>query len=273
MKTKLQNVKFLFVLSTLFAVIACPFNSYASHSWNGYHWARTANPFTLKVVDSNTPDWDDNQARARSDWSASTILNLGYEAGDDSSRARKRCVMIAGKIHSCNAAYGINGWLGLASININGSHITQGSAKMNDSYFGSGSYTETNRQQVMCQEIGHTFGLDHQSTSGADLNTCMDYSNALDNPSPNQHDYDELLIIYQHLDSTSTIGFAALRGSSANEVTNDPNTWGKLSSQSADGRSSTYEREHYDGSTTATHVFWVAEVAERCPACDHRNNF
>ena len=30
-------------------------------------------------------------------------------------------------------------------------------------------------QHVICQEIGHTFGLDHQSETGASLNTCMDY--------------------------------------------------------------------------------------------------
>ncbi len=78
--------------------------------------------------------------------------------------------MVAGKVRSCNASYGFNGWLGLASINITGGvHITQGYSKMNDSYFNGGGYTETNRQHVMCQEIGHTLGLDHQSTSGADL--------------------------------------------------------------------------------------------------------
>ena len=147
------------------ALLAGP--ALANHSWSNYHWARTANPFTLKVVDSNTADWDDNQAGAISDWSRSTVMDLTREAGDDSSRARKRCVMISGKIHSCNAAYGNNGWLGLASINISGGHITQGSAKMNDSYFSSPSYNETARQHVMCQEIGHDFGLTHQDESGA----------------------------------------------------------------------------------------------------------
>ena len=38
--------------------------------------------------------------------------------------------------------------------------------------------------------------------SGADLNTCMDYSNALDNPSPNAHDYEQLETIYNsHYDA------------------------------------------------------------------------
>ena len=221
----------------------------ASHSWSSYHWARTANPFTLKLVDSNTPDWDDNQALAIGDWSRSTVLDVVKEAGDDSARARKRCVMISGKIHSCNAAYGNNGWLGLASINISGGHITQGSAKMNDSYFASG-YTETNRQHVMCQEIGHDFGLDHQSTSGADLNTCMDYANALDNPSPNQHDYDQLQTIYSHLDSTTTIGAIA------SGLPDAVPSWAPATQRSR----SVYVDKLADGSELVTFVLWANPI-------------
>jgi hypothetical protein len=139
--------------------------------------ARTANPFTLTVVDSNTSDWDDNLSSALSDWSTrQTVMDVARGTADDSTRARKQCRMVRGQIRSCNAAYGFNGWLGLASINISGGHITHGTAKMNDSYFNSGSYDETARQHVMCQEIGHDFGLDHQDESGADLNACMDYS-------------------------------------------------------------------------------------------------
>lgn len=28
--------------------------THASHSWNGYHWARTSNPFTLKLGNNLT---------------------------------------------------------------------------------------------------------------------------------------------------------------------------------------------------------------------------
>ncbi|HXH88136.1 MAG TPA: hypothetical protein VNI55_05970 [Gaiellaceae bacterium] len=222
----------------------------ASHAWSNYHWARTANPFTLKVVDSNTPDWDDNQAGAISDWSKSTVMDLTREAGDDSFKTRKRCVMISGKIHSCNATYGNNGWLGLASINISGGHITQGSAKMNDTYFNSGSYNETARQHVMCQEIGHDFGLTHQSESGADLNTCMDYADALDNPSPNAHDYDQLQTIYSHLDSSTTIG--ASLGTLPDAVP----SWAPATQRAR----SVYVDQLADGSELVTFVLWANPI-------------
>ncbi len=270
--------KMLLVTAAFFVVLTFAGSASANHSWNNYHWARTSNPFTLTVVNSNTSDWDGYFATANSDWTASSVMNLVGSQGDESSNARRRCVMITGKIHSCNASYGNTGWLGLASINISGSHITQGSSKMNDTYFLTSTYNNPNeRLHVMCQEVGHTFGLDHQSTDGSSQNTCMDYfSNTGANAGstlsthPNQHDYDELVLIYQHLDSTTTIGFSALQ---SNPFENDPDAsynWGRLVSQSANGRSSYYERENADGTKKATHVYWTEESAERCNGCDHR---
>ena len=268
MKMKIQAGKAGLAFCVLLSIIVLNHGTFASHSWGNYHWARTSNPFTLKVVDSNTSDWDDNLNRAISDWGSSSVLNLTREQGDEARNARKRCAMIAGKIRSCNADYGFNGWLGLASINLSGGHISQGSAKMNDSYLKSSSYSETNRSHVMCQEIGHDFGLDHTSEDGSDQNTCMDYSNDLGNPSPNTHDYQQLESIYAHLDSTTTVGFSF--ENSGVDVSDNPNSWGQLMSQSANGRSSTYERDNWNGSKTLTHVFWTQERAAICPGCDHR---
>jgi hypothetical protein len=69
--------------------------------------------------------------------------------------------------------------------------------KVNDTYFNTPTYDTTPwRNLVMCQEVGHTLGLDHQDTSfdNPNLGTCMDYaSNPLgppDNEHPNKHDYD-----------------------------------------------------------------------------------
>ena len=40
------------LIATLF--VASPS---ANHSWNGYHWARTANPFTVKLGDNLSSGW------------------------------------------------------------------------------------------------------------------------------------------------------------------------------------------------------------------------
>jgi hypothetical protein len=216
--------------------------------------ARTSNPFTVKVINSMTADWDDNLNVAVSDWNSSSVMNVAQEAGSDDATTRQRCRAVKGKVRSCNYTYGTNGWLGLAQIWVRGSHITQGTAKMNDSYMASG-YTETNRQHVICQEIGHDWGLDHQDESGADLNTCMDYDDALGNAHPNAHDYAQLETIYAHLDSSTTVG-AAPAGFENADVHAQEN-WGTKVRESADGRSAIFVRDFGKGNQIFTFVFWA----------------
>ena len=220
----------------------------ANHSWGNYHWARTANPFTLRVIDGNSSNWDSHLDTAIADWDRSSVLNLLEEAGNPD----KKCRAVTGKIKSCNGAYGQNGWLGVATIRASGSHITSGTAKMNDTYFAMAAYNSpVKKQHVICQEIGHDFGLDHQDESGADLNTCMDYSNALDNPSPNQHDYQQLETIYAHLDTTSTIADTL-----ADSATAKPKRVERVDRIST----STVTEEFEDGSNRITHVIWALET-------------
>jgi hypothetical protein len=265
------------------AFLAASATSLATHSWGGYHWARTTPQFTLKLGDNLTSlDWQTHLAQASSDWNSptkfgatSTPLLTAIVAGE----SRKRCSMVAGTTQVCNGKYGRNGWLGLASINIiGGTHITQGSAKMNDTYFDTATYNNPNeRRHVICQEIAHTFGLDHQSEDGSSLDTCMDYfsntgasATSTLSTRPNAHDFEELNIIYAHLDSTTTVAAMAAMAASTSDVTDDPISWGHRIRQSANGRSSTYERLNGDGSKTLTHVYWTIEAASNCPSCDHR---
>ena len=241
----MRKVLTLALAITAFAAIAG--TATASHSWGGYHWARTANPLAITVVNANTSDWVNNLDAAIADWDRSTVLNVVKVSGS----LDKRCRPVAGKVKSCNGAYGKNGWLGLAQIWLSGVHISQGTAKMNDSYLSTASYTETNRQHVMCQEIGHDWGLGHQDESGADLNTCMDYANALDNPAPNQHDFDQLVTIYAHLDSSTTIATGLAGNGSAKPVRVERN----------DRIVNSIITEHFrDGSQRITHVFWALET-------------
>ena len=183
----------------------------ANHSWGTYHWARKTNPFTLKLGDNVTANWEAYLSEASTYWTKSSVLDTTVVTGGVSNL--KRCNPTSGRVEVCNASYGYNGWLGLAGISVSGGHITSGYVKLNDSYFNSSSYNKPEwRRLVICQEIGHTFGFDHQDEKfdNPNLGTCMDYtSNPLGPPSnehPNEHDYDWLGTIYTHLDSSTTVG-------------------------------------------------------------------
>lgn len=178
----------------------------ASHSWGGYHWARTTNSFELQIVNSTTPDWDPYVDIATDDWSASSVLDMrdvDIDTGDTSNKTRRQCRADQGTVRICNLEYGYNGWLGVAGISIDSNdHITSGYTKLNDSYFNASYYNkDVWRQSVTCQELGHNVGLDHQDEdfNNTPIDTCMDYRDP-PWPTPNKHDYDELASIYGHTD-------------------------------------------------------------------------
>lgn len=254
-----MRLKLLAVAATAaLAALAVPGPANASHSWGGYHWARTSNPFTLKLGDNVDSKWDAHLATTSADWSASSVLDTTVVAGSTSPRT---CKATAGRVEVCNATYGNNGWLGIASISITGgTHITQGVVKLNDTYFNTAQYnTPAWRNVVSCQEVGHTLGLDHQDEdfTNADLGTCMDYSNnPVPNQHPNSHDYAQLESIYAHLDSSTTVG-QAVPGTGKPQVGSDAG-WGQRVEGSRAHGHSTYVRDLGGGDAVVTFVIWAS---------------
>lgn len=248
---------------TMIALIAFPISAGATHSWGGYHWARTSNPFTVKLGDNTSGLWSDMLVTASNDWSQSNVLDTQIVAGGTKP---KSCRPTAGQVEVCSANYRNTGWLGVAQIWITGgTHITQGTVKNNDYYFGNSNYQYNNTaemQHVICQEIGHTFGLGHTSEDGTSQNTCMDYyHNTSDNDTtsthPNNHDYQELGIIYSHLDSSSTL--SNMPAAMASGDFSEPNSWGQLVSSSAKAHESTFIRDFGNGNFVVTFVIWADE--------------
>ena len=177
------------------------------------------------------------------------------------SRSAKLCDAKTGLVQVCNAKYGSNGWLGIASIWASGSHITKASVKLNDTYFSTAYYnTPAWRNLVSCQEVGHTLGLGHQDETfdNPNLGTCMDYTgNPETNQHPNLHDYAQLATIYAHLDTTTTVASttAVAPGASGADVADA--AWGRLVQVTNHGQGAWFERDLGGGDVVLTHVFWA----------------
>lgn len=258
MLKKQPTILYVF-LAVLAAIILPSMAAYATHSWGGYHWANnSSSPFTLKLGDNVASTWDIFLNGASSDWSKSLALDTTVVPG---ATKPKVCKASSGRVEVCNSAYGNNGWLGIASVWVSGGHITQGVVKMNDTYFKTATYnTPAWRALVMCQEVGHTLGLDHQDEdfNNPPLGTCMDYtSNPTPNQHPNAHDYEMLdMYIYLHTDSTTTV--AQSTAPAAFDINHDdPGTWGQLQRTSQDNRLSIYMRDFGNGRKIFTFVIWV----------------
>lgn len=264
--------------STLLALVAVS-PAHATHAWANYHWARTANPFTLQLGDNVSSTWDSYLVNAAAAWSrtSGTCVNsqnpVRVNVVPGTVGNLRRCNPKSGTIQACNASYGNTGWLGIASIWASGDHITQGTVKLNDTYFNTGTYNTPDwRCLVTAQEVGHCFGLAHQDENfnNADLTdacgnqTCMDYTNTpAGQCNPNGHDYDELVIIYGHLDATTTIA-AGLPQVAAQQAidhvpdidTENQSEWGNPV-HFANGRPDLFERDFGNGVKLLTHVFWA----------------
>ncbi len=179
-------------------------------SWNGYKWARTGD-LAIKTVNNTTSIWQPYFSAAITGWSQAGMIDLVPVTGTPKSATG--CSAVFGTIQVCNASYGFNGWLGYANVWTSGGFIVQATVKLNDSYYASAKYnTSAWRMSVMCQEVGHTIGLNHNNGVKTDVNTgtCMDYSNnpagggtwGAANLAPGEMDFAGLNIIYKDLNST-----------------------------------------------------------------------
>lgn len=265
MKLKL-GIAFLFVLVFVFSQNTV----IADHQWGNYHWARQTPQFMLELGDNVDSSWDSYLATSVVDWSQSSVIDLVAVPGGTRPR---QCRITTGRVEVCNDTYGNNGWLGVAGISVQGSHITGAYVKLNDTYYNMSTYnTPAWRNLVMCQEIGHAFGLDHQDEnfSNANLDTCMDYTNDPEsNQHPNAHDYEMIETIYAHLDDTTTVGTGGggnddkpCRGKKCNNNDidlQDRREWGQVIARDNKGRAILYLRDLGNGKKHFTHIFPVPD--------------
>lgn len=269
----------------------------ANHWWNQFHWSHVS-ALQLRLGDNVTAAWDPYLQAASRAWTRSAPLDTVVIRG---ASDRATCSPVYGRIEVCNARYGATDWVGIGNVWSSGGHVVQGTVQLNDTYFAEARYnTPAWRRLVMCQEIGHVLGLDHQDVNhtNTNLGTCMDYTRDpagtagtngnLSNQLPNQHDYAQLNSIYTHQDSSQlrTTRLASAAAASPAEETEkpppgergrrlgqaidkSPKAWGRVAATDAKGKPRVYVKDLGSGDQVATFVIWADERPEEHDPTDH----
>lgn len=283
MTRRLPPLRLICAALLLLGVVALlPTTVDATHSWGPYHWQRTSAAIkNIPVRRYHSAIWVTRYNTAITDWRKSAMTKIrpytAFIGGVNAS-----CPTVTGAISSCDGSYGNTGWLGLATIYLtSGNHIAKGKSRVNNTYFNRSPYNTTAyRQFVICQEIGHNFGLGHVNEIFNNPNTgsCMDYTNDPDggaggasptdknNMHPNAHDYSLINSKHNH------IGFIAPEMAAAELAVPraleayDPvveSQFGKLVYSANGGRTQRFELEFANGWKAANWVIWAVPPDQR----------
>ena len=112
------------------------------------------------------------------------------------------CPRSMNAIRVCDNDYGKTGWAGFeVAVSTSDGYIQMSQVRINRHYLT--NQNSIYHRYVMCHELGHAFGLDHQDENfnNENVGSCMDYTrNHQDSLAPNVFDWQALLNIYGKLD-------------------------------------------------------------------------
>lgn len=164
------------------------------HQWSNFRWPETRRlngEISVSIGNclpgSSSVPWNEHFATVMESWSTLLQRVSGFKI-----TIAQECDNADVQVYADN--YGATGWLGIARVWVlrDGS-IIRGENELNEFY----TLNAIAYRHVFCQEVGHTFGLGHQSERGSvDTDSCMDYSWGLQNAHPNDHDAEQLISMY-----------------------------------------------------------------------------
>lgn len=154
-----------------------------THQYRDRHWTKPSN-MQRKIIIRNSlaGDWVNVLPNVRADWGNSSKFSFVTQQAENSATARQNCSLPNnyGRVRVCNApSYPIAG-AGAATLVANSKgHLQRARVRVEDGCC---------KRPLLCQEMGHTLGLDHRATTGS----CMHQNAGAAASSPDRHDYEQL---------------------------------------------------------------------------------
>jgi len=96
----------LFAVWLVLLILALPTIVLGHHAWSDYHWARSANPITVKMGNNVSSAWQTALSNASSEWNNSSVVHNKLVTGGANPR---NCRPTSGQDQICSAAYGNTG--------------------------------------------------------------------------------------------------------------------------------------------------------------------
>lgn len=184
--------KLLALTIAVVAVLTLVATASADHAWNGYHWP--SDNLGPTVVDKTSSSLFDVPS-AVAEW-----RDLGTPIAPQMTSGKGDVSVVVKRMNA--------NWLGVARISVDSAgHIQAGRVELNRLYLNSLTFDEWDH--VVCQELGHIWGLHHNfdgPSGGTPDDTCMNSSLHLgEYPAPNIHDAEQLGLIYGHTDAAPVV--------------------------------------------------------------------
>jgi hypothetical protein len=185
-------------LLILGASVLAPTAAQANHRLpNNGHWDRTSTVAHVKFLDYSGPSWPVGTANA--DWDQADNIDSDWVVADDNSTCGNDCVKVQSlmpaddplglMLGGCSGYYGY--WTN-HNPNSNNHWTDDNKVRFNKSC---NDKPYSWRRAMVCQELGHALGLDHESST----ESCMYQQPAPAAATPRAHDYGMLNnTIYDH---------------------------------------------------------------------------